>query len=76
MIGGFEFGATTLSTNSETSLADGKVDTDACDVTLSTLWLADSQLYLNGHVRYAFFDNTTRFARGREVDTDGDGYVA
>ncbi|WP_170766513.1 autotransporter outer membrane beta-barrel domain-containing protein [Ruegeria lacuscaerulensis] len=76
LIGGFEFGATTLSTNSETSLADGKIDTDAYDVTLSALWLADSQLYLDGQVRYAFFDSTTRLAGGQEVDTDGDGYAA
>ncbi len=76
LIGGFEFGTTTLSTNSETSLADGKIDTDAYDVTLSALWLADSQLYLDGQVRYAFFDSTTRLAGGQEVDTDGDGYAA
>ncbi|MES0828509.1 autotransporter outer membrane beta-barrel domain-containing protein, partial [Ruegeria sp. SCP11] len=58
LIGGLEFGATTLSTDSETSLADGKIDTDAYDVTLSALWLADSQLYLDGQLRYAFFDST------------------
>ncbi|MES0828466.1 autotransporter outer membrane beta-barrel domain-containing protein [Ruegeria sp. SCP11] len=76
LIGGFEFGATTLSTNSETSLADGTIDTDAYDVTLSALWLADSQLYLDGQVRYAIFDSTTRAAGGQESDTDGDGYAA
>ena len=76
LIGGLEFGASTLSTNSETSLADGKIDTDAYDVTLSALWLADSQLYLDGQLRYAFFDSTTRLAGGQEVDTDGDGYAA
>ncbi|MES0828553.1 autotransporter outer membrane beta-barrel domain-containing protein, partial [Ruegeria sp. SCP11] len=58
LIGGFEFGATKLSTKSETPLADGKIDTDAYDVTLSALWLADSQLYLDGQLRYAFFDST------------------
>ncbi|MES0828536.1 autotransporter domain-containing protein, partial [Ruegeria sp. SCP11] len=55
---------------------DGKIDTDAYDVTLSALWLADSQLYLDGQLRYAFFDSTTRLAGGQEVDTDGDGYAA
>ncbi|MES0884332.1 beta strand repeat-containing protein [Roseibium sp. SCP14] len=75
LIGGFEFGATTLSTKSETPLADGTIDTDAYDVTLSGLWLADNQLYLDGQVRYAIFDSTTRAAGGQEVDTDGDGYA-
>ncbi|WP_120631964.1 autotransporter outer membrane beta-barrel domain-containing protein [Ruegeria sp. EL01] len=75
LIGGLEFGATTLSTNSATSLATGQIDTDAYDLTASALWLADSQLYLDGQIRYAFFDSTTRLAGGQEVDTDGDGYA-
>ncbi|NVO58309.1 autotransporter domain-containing protein [Rhodobacteraceae bacterium B1Z28] len=52
------------------------VDTDAYDLTASALWLAESQLYLDSQVRYAFFDSTTRLAGGQEVDTDGDGYAA
>ncbi|MBO9410787.1 MULTISPECIES: autotransporter outer membrane beta-barrel domain-containing protein [unclassified Ruegeria] len=74
LIGGLEFGISSLSTDVTTSLTGADISTDAYDVTLSALWVADSLLYVDGQMRYGDFDSTTRPNGGQSVDTDSDGY--
>ncbi|WP_171103048.1 autotransporter outer membrane beta-barrel domain-containing protein [Ruegeria sp. HKCCD7255] len=75
LIGGLEFGISSLSTDVTTSLTAADISTDAYDATLSVLWVADSQLYLDGQMRYGVFDSTIRPNGGQSVDTDSDGYA-
>jgi outer membrane autotransporter protein len=74
LIGGVEVGISSLSTDVTTSLTGADISTDAYDVTLSALWVADSLLYVDGQMRYGDFDSTTRPNGGQSVDTDSDGY--
>ncbi len=74
LIGGLEFGFNSLSTNVTTTLTSADIDTDAYDATLSALWIANSQLYIDGQIRYAYFDSTIRPSGGVGVDTDSRGY--
>ncbi|WP_051927444.1 autotransporter outer membrane beta-barrel domain-containing protein [Ruegeria halocynthiae] len=74
LIGGLEFGISSLSTDVKTSLTSADISTDAYDATLSALWIANSQLYVDGQLRYAYFDSTTRPNGGNAVDTNSDGY--
>lgn len=74
VFGGLEFGVSSLSTDISTSLTSADVSTDAYDATLSALWVADSLLYLDGQLRYGYFDSTTRPNGGDAVDTDSSGY--
>ena len=74
LIGGLEFGISNLSTDVTTSLTGADINTDAYDATLSALWIADSQLYVDGQLRYGIFDSTTRPNGGDAVDTDSTGY--
>lgn len=74
LVGGAEFGISSLSTDVTTALTGADISTDAYDATLSALWIADSQLYVDGQLRYGYFDGTTRPNGGQSVDTDSDGY--
>jgi outer membrane autotransporter protein len=69
-----EFGISSLSTDVTTSLTGAAINTDAYDATLSILWVADSQFYVDGQLRYGNFDSTIRPNGGQSVDTDSSGY--
>jgi outer membrane autotransporter protein len=74
LIGGIEFGVSNLSTDVTTSLTGADISTDAYDMTLSALWVADSLLYVDGQLRYGDFNSTIRPNGGQSVRTDSDGY--
>ncbi|WP_082643688.1 autotransporter domain-containing protein [Ruegeria denitrificans] len=74
VFGGLEFDISSLSSNIGTSLASANISADAYDVTLSSTWVADSLFYINGQLRYGYFDGNIRPAGGGTVDTDGGGY--
>ncbi|MES0827992.1 autotransporter outer membrane beta-barrel domain-containing protein [Ruegeria sp. SCP11] len=74
IIGGLEFGISSLSTDVSTSLTRADIDTDAYDATLSLLWIANSQLYVDGQLRYGYFDSTIRPNGGDAVGSDSTGY--
>ena len=76
LVGGAEIGITSLSTTTKTTVVEGDIDTEAYDLTLSALWIADNQLYLDSQLRYAFFDSTTQLNGGQEVSSDADGFAA
>ncbi|WP_282169996.1 autotransporter domain-containing protein [Ruegeria atlantica] len=74
LFGGLEFGIGSLSSNIGTSSANANISTNAYDATLSALWVADSMFYINGQLRYGFFDSQVRPNGGGAVDADGSGY--
>ncbi len=74
VFGGLELGVSSLSTDVTMSLTGADLDTDAYDVTLSALWFSNSQLYVDGQLRYAIFVSTTRPNGGVAVDTDSTGF--
>ena len=74
LLGGLEFGVSSLYTDVSNALTGADIDTDAYDATLSALWISNSQLYVDGQFRYAYFDSSTRPNGGNAVDTSSAGY--
>lgn len=74
LVGGLEFGISSLSTDVTTSLTGAEISTDAFDATLSLLWVANSQLYVDGQLRYGKFGSDIRPKGGQSVDIGSDGY--
>ncbi|KIC39865.1 adhesin [Ruegeria sp. ANG-R] len=74
VFGGLEFGIGRLSSNVGTSRASANISADAYDATLSALWVADSLFYVDGQLRYGYFDSEIRPNGGAAVDADGSGY--
>ncbi|NVO58666.1 autotransporter outer membrane beta-barrel domain-containing protein [Rhodobacteraceae bacterium B1Z28] len=74
LFGGLEFGIGSMSSNVGTSFASVDISTDAYDATLSALWVADSLFYIDGQLRYGFFDSQIRPNGVAAVDADGSGY--
>ncbi|WP_085824909.1 autotransporter domain-containing protein [Ruegeria meonggei] len=74
LFGGLEFGIGSLSSKVGTSLASANISTEAYDATLSALWVADSLFYVDGQLRYGYFDSQIRPNGGASVDADGSGY--
>lgn len=76
LVGGLEFGIGSLSSNLQTALTSASIKTHARDLTLSALWVADSQFYTDVQLRYARFDSTINPNGGVAVDVEGEGYGA
>ncbi|WP_095590686.1 beta strand repeat-containing protein [Actibacterium ureilyticum] len=74
LVGGLEFGVSRISSDVETALTRAAIDTDAHDVTLSALWVADDYFYTDVQLRYARFDSQVTPRGGKAVDVNGDGY--
>ncbi len=74
VFGGLEFGISSLSSDVGTNFANADISADAYDATLSALWVADSQFYVEGQLRYGYFDGEIRPNGGAAVDADGSGY--
>lgn len=74
LVGGVGFGLGRLSSNLETDLTRAAIDTDARDLTLSLLWIAQNHLYTDIQLRYAAFDTTITPNGGAAVDASGHGY--
>ncbi|MES0863362.1 autotransporter outer membrane beta-barrel domain-containing protein [Ruegeria sp. SCPT10] len=74
VFGGLEFGLSSLSSDIGTSLASANISTDAYDATLSALWVANSQFYIDGQLSFGYFNGSIRPNDGGTVDIDGSGY--
>ncbi|WP_298934631.1 autotransporter outer membrane beta-barrel domain-containing protein [uncultured Ruegeria sp.] len=74
LFGGLEFGIGSLSSDVGTSLASANISADAYDATLSALWVADSRFYIDGQLRYGYFNGEIRPNCGDAADADGSGY--
>ena len=74
VFGGLEFGISSLSSDVGTSLASANISANAYDATLSALWVADSLFYIDGQLRYGYFDGEIRPNGGAAVDAEGSGY--
>ena len=74
LYGGLEFGISSLSSDVGTSRASANVSTDTYDATLSALWVADSLFYVDGQLRFGFFNSEIRPNGAAAVEVDGGGY--
>ncbi|GLO69117.1 hypothetical protein MACH17_06340 [Phaeobacter inhibens] len=74
MFGSLEIGSSSLSSNVNTCLVNAGISADAYDVTLGALWVADSQLYIDGQFRYGHFDGDLSLNGQKMVGFDGNGY--
>lgn len=76
LLGGLELGFGALSSDVTTVLTSASIASDARDLTLSAVWVADNQFYADAQLRYASFDGTITPNGGATVDVGGDGYGA
>lgn len=74
LFGGLEIGTSTLTSNVTSRLANANVSANAFDTTLSALWVADSQFYIDGQFRYGEFDSSIGLNGRDTLDVDGSGY--
>ncbi len=74
MFGGLEFGISHQSTTLRSNLISANISTHAYDATLSALWVAGSQLYVEGQFRYSAFDSDIRLNARDTVEVGASGY--
>ncbi|AXT27663.1 autotransporter domain-containing protein [Ruegeria sp. AD91A] len=74
MFARLEFGISNLSSSANTRLASANASANGYDATLSALWNADSQFYVDGQLRYGYFDGDAGLNGREAVDFSGSGY--
>ncbi|EEE36082.1 putative adhesin (autotransporter) [Rhodobacteraceae bacterium KLH11] len=74
LFGGLEFGTSNLTSGVSSRLVNANVSADSYDATLSALWVADSQFYIDGQFRYGEFDSRIGLNGRDSLDVDGSGY--
>lgn len=74
MFGRVEFGTTHSTSDVSTRLASAGISADSYDATIGALWVADSQLYIDGQFRYGHFDGDLSLNGQKMVGFDGNGY--
>jgi len=74
LIGGVEIGVNNLSSDVTTPVTGADINTNAYEATLSALWVASNQFYVDGQMRYASFDSSIRPDGGQKVNADSSGY--
>lgn len=74
VLGGLEFGFSNQSSDVGIGSSSANISTNAYDATLDALWVANSQLYVEGRLRYGYFDSSVSLNGGDAVDFNGSGY--
>lgn len=74
MFGRVELGTTHSRSDVSTRLASVGISADSYDATIGALWVADSQVYIDGQFRYGYFDSDLNLNGKNVVDFDGSGY--
>ncbi len=74
LFGGLELGTNRLTSGASSRLANANISADSYDATLSVLWLADSQFYIDGQSRFGDFNGRIGLNDRNTLDIDGSGY--
>lgn len=74
LFGGLEIGINHLSSGVSSRIASADISADGYDATLSALWVADNQFYIDGQLRFGNFDGSIGLNGRNTVDVDGNGY--
>lgn len=74
VFGGLELGIGRLASDVTVPATVANIDTNSYDLTLSALWIANEQFYVDGQLRYATFDGSIQTSGGATVGMDGSGY--
>ncbi|WP_120501264.1 autotransporter outer membrane beta-barrel domain-containing protein [Roseovarius sp. EL26] len=74
LFGGLELGISSLTSGASSRLANANISADSYDATLSALWVAESQFYIDGQFRYGDFDSRIDLNGRNTLDINGSGY--
>ncbi len=74
LFGGLEFCINHLSSGVSSRFTSADFSADGYDATLSALWVADSQFYIDGQLGFGSFDGSIGLNGQNSVDVDGSGY--